>query len=122
MQSYPATYDTLKQVVEDAAKILGIPTPELKIKDVRRGVANYRGGWVSVPRWAVERGFAYAAYYVIHEVTHHHPDAFGHGPTFKHLEAHVLAEFGMTIKRRRVYAKRLHALSGPVLYSDADAK
>lgn len=73
----------------------------------RKGHAHCRWGrtHLSVPRWALGMGDAFATYYAAHEACH--VVCFvrnlgrGHNGGFKAVEARTCAEFGISLKFRR---------------------
>lgn len=89
----------------------------LIIKNVRRGYAKIlKSGYkIVIPQWAFNRGEDYWIYYVCHECAHiicH--DLFGHfrhDENYKSVEDMYLADFGLYIERRKVYAKAVLKLS-----------
>ena len=89
----------------------------------RQGHAHYNTGHISVPQWAIDKGEAYAIYYVIHEVCHlvnywkNGPEAESHGYAFKHFEGRALELFDITIDYARAYPKRLY-LNGQKFYDN----
>jgi predicted SprT family Zn-dependent metalloprotease len=117
IKELPITETRLQEIANEAAWFLRLQcAPTVSLREVQRGKAYGRKNLVTIPKWSVSRGWPFVTYYVLHEVAHLHPESFGHGRTFKQHEVALLREWGLTIKRRRVYPRSLHSLNGATLY------
>ena len=95
---------------------------ELQIKNVDRGYATNRNGHyqIIIPAWANHISDDYLTYYICHECAHITCHAlygtFRHTAEFKAIENMYLADFGLSIVRKKVYPKTITAF-GQVVYS-----
>lgn len=91
---------------------------QIEITDSKRGWS--RAGRISVPTWAIERGFEYFTYYIIHEISHHIAGSkHGHDYYFKEIEIHWVKKLiNCNIEYKKAYPKRLiNFHSGKVVYT-----
>ena len=75
--------------------MLGIPAPEVAVKDYQRGTAYTSRGKLSVPEWAVRRSVMYAVSYAVHETCHF--VEHGHGREFREVELRALSWWGIMV-------------------------
>jgi len=80
----------------------------LKVKAIRQGHAHY-SGLLTIPEWALKdqyEGTAYTIHEVAHFVNRYRGDPYEmHGKAFKRVENRLLKLFGLSIDRKRAYAK-----------------
>jgi len=94
---------------------------DITVKDVNRGNARcrYKGYYrITIPQWAIDRSEEYGIYYICHELAHCTCSelfgTMGHCTEFKVIEDVYLADFGITIKRKKAYPKTLVAFGQEV--------
>ena len=89
---------------------------KIHLKNIQRGRAKYKTGYISIPLWAVDCGQAYLLYYLIHEICHFMTHN-GHSSQFQQDERHYLAKYGLIPVYKRVYVKKLLDFDGQTAYS-----
>jgi hypothetical protein len=91
----------------------------IHFKRIRKGRAMY-SGYTSIPLWCFGRGWEYALYYTIHEITHQimfqTVGQVGHSKAFKQKEGELLAEHNIKLIYSRAYPKRLTDLNGNTIW------
>lgn len=87
----------------------------VQVKNVRRGNARVCKGkyYITIPQWAIDRSDEYGVYYICHECAHvtcaRIFGTFSHNSEFRMVEDAYLEDFGLVVKRKKVYPKELIA-------------
>lgn len=84
---------------------------QLKVKNIQAGRALWGTKTITIPSLALGdqyRGTAYVIHEVAHFVNYYKGRNDNHGSAFKRIENRLLKLFGLSIKRKRAYAKALY--------------
>lgn len=98
-------------------------TLTVEIKNIKRGYARARNNklTVVVPQWAMNKSEEYGTYYICHELAHimcwELFNTFAHSIEFKAIEDMYLADFGLSVQRKKAYPKTLIAF-GQIVYQN----
>ena len=106
----------LQQITDEITGMFGLESIPIKLKDVSKGRAHGRKGYIVFPLWVIEqREPEYVLYYLIHEISHIiEYNRFGktnHNEYFKKLEQAILEKFGYGIKYKKAYAREIYKIT-----------
>lgn len=103
--------ENLKDIGYNILNEYGLYHVRIHFKNVKRGWSSNKG-YISIPLWVFNKGYIYAFYYMIHEITHaiqfskvYH---FQHDIKFLNTEIELLKKYHIRIVYQKVYPKKLY--------------
>ncbi|MHA1787867.1 MAG: hypothetical protein ACTSXT_01440 [Candidatus Helarchaeota archaeon] len=95
----------------------------IKIKNIKRGHANYRSRLISIPYWAYyQENIYHFKYYILHELSHFinwdKNKLTRHNQEFKNIEKTLLYNYKMIPIYKRAYIKILMDLEKNILWDE----
>ena len=101
-----------EKLKNDTCKKYNLQDIKIKVKNNKRGWANYGNRFISIPSWAYyEANIYYFKYYTLHELCHFInyklTSTTGHNGKFKEIETSLLNKYNIIPIYKKVYVKEL---------------